>query len=136
MGEALMNVSQYCLPMFLFDNMDMVLHHLTQNFTLPVLVFRGNKKDLEGLPSDDAMNLEEKVEIYQESSFLITSDVNKLYLDAYTEVMYTVLTDLLTSNFSKFKWMRKFFPTHHDHPLRGHSHGEKQGACREASVSL
>ena len=102
--------------MFLFDNMDMVLQNLMQSFTLPVLVFRGKKEDLDELPSNDAKTLDEKVEIHEKgSTFLLASEENQPYLEAYTTVMHTVLTDLVTSNFSKFTWMKKFFPTHQEH---------------------
>ena len=57
--------------------------HPKQHFTLPVLVFRGAAADTAGLPSDDAKTHEEKLELYCESTFLITSEKNTKYLEQF-----------------------------------------------------
>ena len=114
-------VSKLTMPLVMFDNMDFVLRFLQQHFTLPVLVFRGAAADTAGLPCDDAKTHEEKVELYSESTFLITSDKNTEYLKQFKKAVYTVMTDIVTANFKGFGWLKKFFPTHHNHPSSAQS---------------
>ena len=114
-------VSKLTMPLVMFDNMDFVLRFLQQHFTLPVLVFRGAAADTAGLPCDDAKTHEEKVELYSESTFFITSDKNIEYLKQFKKAVYTVMTDIITANFKGFGWLKKFFPTHHNHPSSAQS---------------
>ena len=108
-------ISRYGLPLIMFDNMDMVLRYVLQHFTLPVLVFRGKASELADLSSSDAKTLDERVDLYDAQTFMLTSEPNQEYLEAFKLAMYTALSDLCTTKLRGWQWITQHFPTHHRH---------------------
>lgn len=52
--------------------------------------------------------------MFSEETFLITSETNKPRLQRLKNVIYTVLSTTITSNFNGFQFLNKEFPLHHD----------------------
>ena len=105
-----------CMPMISFDNLNYVLRFMQQDFTQAVWLHKNVQT--EGLVIDDHKTLDEKIQLFKEDTFLLSSHQNREYLLQFKVVMYTVMAQLISENIQGFKWMRKIFPKHHEHENR------------------
>ena len=62
------------------------------------------------------MPLEDKINLFNEETFLITSETNKPRLQRLKNVIFTVLASTISSNFNGFQFLNKEFPLHHENP--------------------
>ena len=115
----LARAAKISLPMISFDNLNYTIRHLRQDFTQPIWLFK--KVDIEELPKNDHKSLEQKIEMFEPDTFLLTSPQNSVYLQQFKNVMYTCLAQLMVDNFPGNSVLKKLFPKHHDHPNKATS---------------
>ena len=110
----LVRAAKISIPMISFDNLNYTIRHLRQDFTQPIWLFK--KVKIEGVPNDDHKTLEEKINMFDPDTFLLTSAQNAKYLLQFKHVMYTCLAQLTADNIPGHSFLRRLFPKHHDHP--------------------
>ena len=70
------------------------------------------------LSQDDEKTLDEKVNLFNEETFLIKSEANKQRFKCYKEIIYTILASATSARFKGFQFLSKVFPRHHDNPSK------------------
>lgn len=115
--ENTIEIASLYSSMFVFDNINQRINKVTHNATLPMIVW-SNRQLRMMLPADDSMNHDDKVDLFNEDFFNLSSNQNTELRSKLMLVIHTIMAKLCAETIPDCEWMLDHLPTHHDHDFK------------------